>query len=87
MRRDYYIQDCKGGKVITQTDEKGELHPVVPSKFEGGVFLVIVQNNESGENYTQYFRLFNMESDAEKYAATFTQYWITTKIVLLPDVK
>lgn len=73
--------------MITQTNEKGEPHPVVPPKFEGGVFLVIVQNNETGENYTQHFRLFNTESDAEDYAATFTQHWITAKIVLLPNVK
>lgn len=72
---------------MNKPDSNGEFHPVVLPAFKGGIFLVIVQNNESGENYTQHFRLFYTESDAEKYAATFTQHWITTKIVLLPYVK
>ena len=72
---------------MCEQDSNGELHLVVPPAFSGGIFLVLVQNNETGENYTEHFMLFHTETDAERYAATFTQHWITTKIVLLPNVK
>ena len=65
-------------------DENGELHPVIPSEFKGGVFLVLVQNNETHEVYTAQLKAFTTESGAQYYASTFTQHWITTRIILLP---
>ena len=61
-----------------------ELHPAVPPEFKGGMFLVLVENNETGVVCTSQLKLFTTESDAQDYAGTFTQHWITTRIVLLP---
>ena len=69
---------------MTERDSNGELHPVVPPKFEGGVFLVLVQNNETHEVYTAQLKAFTTESGAQYYASTFTQHWITARIILLP---
>lgn len=72
---------------MIREDENGELHPVAPPKFEGGIFLVLVQNNETNEVYTTRIRGFTSESDAQDYASTFTQHWISTKVLLLPIVR
>lgn len=69
---------------MNEHDSNGELHPVVPSKFNGGIFLVLVQNNETHEVYTAQLKAFTTESQAQYYASTFTQHWITTRIILLP---
>lgn len=65
-------------------DSNGEFHPTVPSPFQGWIFLVLVENNETGVVCTSQLKSFTTESDAQDYAGTFTQHWITTRIVLLP---
>lgn len=72
---------------MNQEDEDGELHPVTPPEFKGGIFLVLVQNNETNEVYTTRIRGFTSESDAQDYASTFTQHWISAKVLLLPIVR
>ena len=72
---------------MIEEDSNGELHPTVPPMFNGGIFLVLVQNNETNEVYTTRIRGFTSESDAQDYASTFTQHWITTKVLLLPIVR
>lgn len=62
------------------------LHPAIPQRFKGGIFLVLVQNNETHEVYTTELRGFTVESEAEDYANSFTQHWITARIILLPIV-
>jgi hypothetical protein len=69
---------------MNREDENSELHPIVPSEFNGGIFLVLVQNNETHEVYTAQLKAFTTESGAEYYASTFTQHWITARIILLP---
>ena len=69
---------------MNELDNNGELHPVVPPPFQGGIFLVLVQNNETHEVYTSQLKVFTTESDAQWYASTFTQHWITARIILLP---
>ena len=69
---------------MNEHDSNNELHPVVPTKFNGGVFLVLVQNNKTHEVYTAQLKAFTTESDAQYYANTFTQHWITARIILLP---
>ena len=69
---------------MNEPDSDGELHPVTPSEFNGSVFLVLVQNNETHEVYTAQLKAFTAESGAQCYASTFTQHWITTRIILLP---
>lgn len=71
---------------MNKTDTKGELHPVVPSKFNGGVFLVLVQNNETHAVYTAQLKAFEREGDAQDYVNTFTQHWIMARILLLPII-
>lgn len=65
-------------------DSNGEFHPTVPPPFRGGMFLVLVENNETGLVCTSQLKLFTTEPAAQDYASTFTQHWITTRIVLLP---
>ena len=72
---------------MIEEDSNGELHPTIPPMFNGGVFFVLVQNNETNEVYTTRIRGFTSESDAQDYASTFTQHWITTKVLLLPIVR
>lgn len=72
---------------MIQEDENDELHPAVPPMFNGGIFFVLVQNNETNEVYTARLRGFTSESDAQDYASTFTQHWISTKVLLLPIVR
>lgn len=72
---------------MIREDENGELHPVVPPSFKGGIFLVLVQNNETSEVYTTELRAFTSESDAQNYASTFTQHWISVRVLLLPIVR
>lgn len=72
---------------MTQEDSNGELHPAIPPMFSGGIFFVLVQNNETNEVYTTRIRGFTSESDAHDYASTFTQHWISTKVLLLPIVR
>lgn len=67
-------------------DSNGELHPVLPPKFKGGIFLVLVQNNETEEVYLARLRAFTVESDAQAYANSFTEHWIRTRIILVPIV-
>lgn len=69
---------------MNEPDSNGELPPVIPSEFNGGVFLVLVQNNETHEVYTAQLKAFTTESGAQYYASTFIQHWITTRIILLP---
>jgi hypothetical protein len=69
---------------MNEHDSNNELHPIVPSEFNGGIFLVLVQNNETHEVYTGQLKAFTTESGAEYYASTFTQHWITARIILLP---
>lgn len=69
---------------MNEPDSNGELHPVTPSEFNGGVFLVLVQNNETNAVYTTQLKAFTTESEAQYYASTFTQHWITARIILLP---
>ena len=69
---------------MNEPDSNNELHPVTPSEFKGGVFLVLVQNNETHEVYTAQLKAFTTESGAQYYASTFTQHWITARIILLP---
>lgn len=72
---------------MIREDENGELHPAIPPMFNGGIFLVLVQNNETNEVYTTRIRGFTSESDAQDYASTFTQHWISAKVLLLPIVR
>lgn len=72
---------------MNREDENGELHPVTPSEFKGGIFIVLVQNNETHEVYTTELRAFTVESEAENYAGTFTQHWISARVLLLPIVR
>lgn len=69
---------------MNEPDSNNELHPVVSSEFKSGIFLVLVQNNETHEVYTAQIKAFTTESGAEYYASTFTQHWITARIILLP---
>lgn len=69
---------------MNEPDSNGELHPAVPPEFKGGIFLVLVQNNDTHEVYTAQLKAFTAESDAQWYASTFTQHWITARIILLP---
>lgn len=71
---------------MTQEDENGEHHPVVPPPFGRCIFLVLVQNNETHEVYTAQLKAFKREGDAQDYANTFGQHWITARILLLPIV-
>ena len=72
---------------MIEEDSSGELHPTVPPMFNGGIFLVLVQNNETNEVYTTRIRGFTSESDAQDYASTFTQHWISARVLLLPIVR
>lgn len=72
---------------MTKRDSNGELHPIIPPMFNGGIFLVLVQNNETNEVYTTRIRGFTSESDAQDYASTFTQHWISARVLLLPIVR
>lgn len=72
---------------MNEHDSNGELHPTIPPMFNGGIFLVLVQNNETNEVYTTRMRGFTSESDAQDYASTFTQHWISTRVLLLPIVR
>lgn len=72
---------------MIQEDENGELRPTVPPMFNGGIFFVLVQNNETNEVYTTKIRGFTSESDAQDYASTFTQHWISARVLLLPIVR
>ena len=72
---------------MNQEDENGELHPTTPPMFNGGIFLVLVQNNETNEVYTTELRAFTSESDAQNYASGFTQHWIAARVLLLPIVR
>lgn len=72
---------------MNEKDSNNELHPVVPPEFKGLVFLVLVQNNETNEVYTTRIRGFTSESDAQDYASTFTQHWISARVLLLPIVR
>lgn len=72
---------------MNQEDENGELHPTIPPMFNGGIFFVLVQNNETNEVYTTKLRGFTSESDAQDYAGTFTQHWISARVLLLPIVR
>lgn len=72
---------------MTEEDSNGELHLAVPPMFNGGIFFVLVQNNETNEVYTTKLRAFTSESDALDYAGTFTQYWISARVLLLPIVR
>ena len=72
---------------MIEEDSNGELHPTVPPMFNGGIFLVLVQNNETNEVYTTRIRGFTSESDAQDYASTFTQHWISARVLLLPIVR
>lgn len=69
---------------MVEQDSDGELHPTVPPEFKGGIFLVLVQNNETNAVYTNQLGAFTTESEAQYYASTFTQHWITARIILLP---
>lgn len=69
---------------MNEHDSNNELHPVTSPEFKGGVFLVLAQNNETNAVYTSELRAFATESDAQYYASTFTQHWITARIILLP---
>lgn len=69
---------------MNEYDSSGELHPVIPPEFKSGIFLVLVQNNETHEVYTAQLKAFTTESEAQYYASTFTQHWITARIILLP---
>lgn len=69
---------------MNEHDSNGELHPVTPPEFKGGIFLVLVQNNETHEVYTAQLKAFTTETEAQYYASTFTQHWITARIILLP---
>lgn len=72
---------------MNREDSNGELHPTIPPMFNGGIFFVLVQNNETHEVYTTELRAFTVESEAEDYAGTFTQHWITARVLLLPIVR
>ena len=72
---------------MNREDENGELHPVTLPEFKGGIFLVLVQNNETHEVYATRLRGFTSESDAQDYASTFTQHWISARVLLLPIVR
>lgn len=72
--------------MICETDSNSELHPVPPPEFKGGIFLVLVQNNETEEVYLARLRAFTVESDAQAYANSFTEHWIRTRIILVPIV-
>lgn len=67
-------------------DSNGELHPVPPPAFKGGIFMVLVQNNETEEVYLTRLKAFTVESDAQAYANSFTKHWIRTRIILVPIV-
>lgn len=69
---------------MIRKDENGELHPEVPRPLGDCKFLVTVQNNETGELYTDHFALFTHESSALDYAKSFNQHWIVTKVLLIP---
>lgn len=72
---------------MIEEDSNGELRPTVPPMFNGGIFLVLVQNNETNEVYTTRIRGFTSESYAQDYANTFTQHWISARVLLLPIVR
>lgn len=72
---------------MNQEDENGKLHQVVPPPFSGGIFLVLVQNNETREVYTTQLRAFTVEGEAQDYANSFTQHWIMARVILLPIVR
>lgn len=69
---------------MSKTDSNGELHPTIPRALGECKFLVIVQNNETGELYTSHFALFSTETLALNYAKSFDMHWITTKVLLIP---
>lgn len=72
---------------MIEEDSNGELRTTIPPMFNGGVFFVLVQNNETNEVYTTKLRAFTSESDALDYAGTFTQHWISARVLLLPIVR
>ena len=69
---------------MIEKDENGELHPTTQRELGELKFLVIVQNNETGELYTSHFALFSSETPALNYAKSFDMHWITTKVLLIP---
>lgn len=72
---------------MSEEDSNGELHPTIPPMFNGGIFFVLVQNNETEEVYLARLRAFTEESEAQAYARSFTQHWIRTRVMLLPIVR
>lgn len=68
---------------MNQVDENGELHPAVPPAFTGRyVYLVVIENNETGEVYKENIKVFACESDAQEYANSYTQHWVDATILL-----
>lgn len=72
----------KGCNMI-EKDSNGELHPVVPPTLTGRhVFIVVIENNETGEVYKENIKAFDREGDAQDYANTYTQHWVNATILL-----
>lgn len=68
---------------MNQEDENGELHPAVPPTFTGDyVYIVVIENNETGEVYKENIKAFGRESDAQDYANSYTQHWVNATILL-----
>lgn len=66
-----------------ETDSNGELHPEVPPLFTGNyVFIVVIENNETGEVYKENIKAFAREIDAQDYANSYTQHWVDATILL-----
>jgi hypothetical protein len=66
---------------MTERDSNGELHPVVPHPFEGGVFLVIVQDDKTAT--IEKLEAFERESDALNYAKSLDKSKLKSTLHLL----
>lgn len=68
---------------MNEPDTNDELHPAVPPTFTGRyVYIVVIENNETGEVYKENIKAFANESDAQDYANSYTQHWVDATMLL-----
>lgn len=68
---------------MVERDSNGELHLTVPPDFTGRhVYIVVIENNETGEVYKENIKAFDREIDAQEYANSYTQHWVDATILL-----
>lgn len=66
---------------MTKRDSNGELHPVSPPTFNGGIFLVLVQNDKTSK--IEKLEAFEREANALEYAESFDKSKSTATLHLV----